>query len=155
MLLKNIKPDSDFPGQLLAQVFCPFLSRDIDVYGCSNSNISYANECAQLLVELDEPSIEKLCQASIRYYTVCQEEIREPVEDFANERGILQLTKHGTLIVRDGYLKPVIHLEIGCEWEEEHGMEWIIRDGQVQYVGPFHGENPFSDFSLKPEWNYA
>lgn len=33
----------------------------------------------------------------------------------------------------------VLHLELNCDWEEEHGMEWLIRDDEVLYVGSFDG----------------
>jgi hypothetical protein len=49
----------------------------------------------------------------------------------------------------NGLNEPVIHLELNCTWEEEHGMEWIIRGNKVLYVGSFNGEDPMGDFSLK------
>lgn len=51
--------------------------------------------------------------------------------------------------------EAVIHLSLNCEWDREHGMEWIVRGGEVLYVGPFHGEDPWRDFTVKEPWNYA
>jgi hypothetical protein len=31
----------------------------------------------------------------------------------------------------------VIRFELNCAWDSEHGLEWLIRDDVVLYVGPF------------------
>lgn len=51
--------------------------------------------------------------------------------------------------------EPVLHMEMNCDWEEEHGMEWIVRGDEILYVGQFTGENPMRDFSTKGGWSYA
>jgi len=34
-------------------------------------------------------------------------------------------------------------------------MEWIIRSGKVMYVGAYNGINPYGDYDVGEDWNYA
>ena len=35
-----------------------------------------------------------------------------------------------------------VQIELNCDWEVEHGMEWDIRNAKdVLYVGPFEGNS--------------
>lgn len=41
-----------------------------------------------------------------------------------------------------------------CDWEQEHGIEIIIWDDNILYLGAFEDNSPW--FSYKPdEWNFA
>lgn len=155
MLIRNSKADSSNPDQLEGDFYFPLFQRNVAVWGFSQDSISYANECVKLAVNLSETLISELCQSSIRYCNTFLEEIGEDVMYFDDEKAILSLINPRALIIEDGASIPVIHMELDCEWEEEHGMEWIIRDGKLQYVGAFNGEDPFGDFTEKEEWNFA
>ena len=30
-------------------------------------------------------------------------------------------------------------MTLNCDWEPEHGMEWIIKGDKALYIGPFNG----------------
>ena len=155
MLIENIRISPHFSEELEGEVVFPLFSKVIDVQGFTSESINYANECAKLLTELDESIISQLCQASIRYCNWILKVFGEEEKSFTNERDVLKLIEPSSLIIEDGASKPVIHMELNCEWEEEHGMEWIIRDNEVQYVGSFDGMNPFDDYTESDEWNFA
>ena len=47
----------------------------------------------------------------------------------------------------------VVRAHLGCAWEEEHGMEWVVRWGnELLYVGP-NENRQLSD--LGGDWNFA
>ncbi|MDJ0940564.1 MAG: hypothetical protein QNJ00_12465 [Woeseiaceae bacterium] len=121
------------------------------------SNLEYASQCVMLLNSLEDSVIDALCEASIRYCNGFLEDIGEPTRRFDTPRAVLDLINPVLLLVP--YLTdsrvPVVHLELNCDWEVEHGMEWIVREDRVQYVGAFHGEDPWRDFSVMDAWNYA
>jgi len=48
-----------------------------------------------------------------------------------------------------------VHLELKCSWEVEHGMEWLIRNDKVQYVGAFEGLDEWENYSCKQPGNYT
>jgi len=41
-----------------------------------------------------------------------------------------------------------------CDWEEEHGIEIVILDDKLVYLGEFSGVSPWEDHS-KESWNSA
>jgi len=121
-----------------------------------DDNITFAEKCAVYLNQISPEIISRLCEASIRYCNDFLECIGEPIRLFEKPQDVLKLIYPSVLIVPyPEHNDPVIHLELNCEWEQEHGMEWIIRNNSVLYVGAFNGEDPWSDFSENCEWNYA
>ncbi|MCB8887753.1 DUF6985 domain-containing protein [Vreelandella malpeensis] len=128
--------------------FFPLLSED--------AAPDFIKRCAAYFNALDESIIEHLCQATIHYIEVFLSETGEPIIEFATPREVLKLVTPSVLIVPtpEG-AAPVAHLELECQWEPEHGMEWIVRGDRVLYVGPFNGEDPWGSFSPKAAWNFA
>ena len=155
MLIQDIKPDSSFPEELEGEVFFPLFNKKIKVCGFSPDNVEYANECAKLLTELNDNVVKELCLASIRYCNAFLEAVGEKQYTFDNERDVLAMIEPRFLLIEQDETRPAIHMELGCDWEEEHGMEWAIRDGKVVYVSSYNGVSPFDDFTEKDEWNFA
>lgn len=155
MLIQNIQADKHFPDTLEGKVFFPLFNKEITVQGFTTETIAYAEECARLLTELSEPLISQLCQASIRYCNTFLEEVGEETTQFEHERDVLALIYPSCLITDDARPQPVIHLELNCEWEQEHGMEWVVRDNEVKYVSAFNGVSAYSDFTEDDDWNFA
>ena len=154
--MKIIKNISEGEFGLEGEVFFNLFKKDIDLT-VEDTDISFAEKCAEYLNNLPTEVVDHLCEASIKYCNNFLEAIGEPQKLFKKPRDILPLIYPSVLIVPYPEMpdKPVIHLELNCEWEEEHGMEWIIRNNKVLYVGAFNGEDPWAEFSEKQSWNYA
>ena len=120
----------------MGEVYWRLYRRYISLFIENEADDAYAWRCARALDALDD--------------AVSAEEV-------APARGVLERIEPGELIVPDPEQgdEAVIHLSLNCEWDREHGMEWIVRGGEVLYVGPFHGEDPWRDFTVKEPWNYA
>ena len=41
-----------------------------------------------------------------------------------------------------------------CDWEQEHGIEIIILDDKVLYLGAFEDNSPWYSYETD-EWNFA
>ncbi|PQA59674.1 DUF6985 domain-containing protein [Siphonobacter curvatus] len=145
MLIKNISVDPLLPDTLQGHVYFPLFNKDILVIEFTADHIEYANACVGLLVDLSDLMISKLCQASIRYCNACLEAMGEPIRHFENEREVLALVDPRALIIGYSNVVPAIHLELSCEWEKEHGMEWAILQNEVKYVSSFQGIGPFDE----------
>ena len=152
-IIKNIV-ESEFG--LEGEIYFELFNKDIAL-SVEDTDSDYAEECAKYLNELSSEVINQLCEASIRYCNNFLEAIGEPQKKFNTPNDILPLIYPSVLIVPYPEVpnEPVIHLELNCEWEEEHGMEWVVRNNKVLYVGAFNGEDPWSDYSEKQVWNYA
>lgn len=135
-------------------------NKTIDVLMDEEIDLDYANLCAKALNNLDEKTIDNLCQYSINYcIDFCNEVVDEEAPDFNSVRDVLDYINPSLLIINVPKEKDkiVIHLELNCEWEIEHGLEWTINNGEILYVGAFESEDGWSDISYYKDlnWNYV
>ena len=152
-LIKNISRGKDC---IEGEVFFGLFNKYITLY-VEDDNLIFADKCAIYLNSLSSEVVEILCRSSINYCNSFLAVIGEPLKSFSTPLEVLELIYPSVLIVpypeRENEL--VVHLELNCEWESEHGMEWVIRNNKVLYVGAFNGEDPWSEFDDAAEWNYA
>lgn len=139
------------------QVYCGVYDKFIGLLVHEGANVEFANACAGLLNELPDPVIDHLCRASVRYCTEFLSQVGEPAMKFDSMRSVLDRIDPRFLIVPapDEAGKPVVHMELNCDWDEEHGLEWLIRDGAVLYVGGYTGCQEYGSFERRDPWNYA
>lgn len=153
--IRNLKTDGYWPleGEVLLPLFGKFVRFSSD----DADGIDYVEQCAAYVNNLDERLIQALCEASIRY---CNDFLdvtgQEPMK-FDTPRDVLRRVSPNMLIIPDEEIPgtPVFHMELNCEWEIEHGMEWIVRDSRVLYVGAFNGGDPWDEYLEKDSWNFA
>ncbi|UYG00854.1 DUF6985 domain-containing protein [Halomonas sp. GD1P12] len=153
--MKMVRGVTDGEDGLEGEMYCalferyiPFLSPERDPDG--------VQRCAAYLNELDDAVIDHLCQATEHYCQTYQSESGELPREFATPREVLTHITPSLLIVPHfEKATPVVHMELECDWEPEHGMEWVVRNRHVLYVGPFNGEDPWGSFSPKAVWNFA
>jgi len=134
--------------------------KTIDVLMDEHIDLEYANLCAKALNNMDEKIIDDLCQYSINYcIDFCNDVGDEEIPEFNSVRDVLSYISPRVLIIdvtkEDD--KIVIHLELNCDWEIEHGLEWIINNGEILYVGAFESEDGWNELSYYKElnWNYV
>jgi hypothetical protein len=49
-----------------------------------------------------------------------------------------------------------IDVELNCDWEPEHGMQWLLKnDNQIMYVGPYYGHARTDEKLGIDDANYA
>ncbi|WP_041598668.1 DUF6985 domain-containing protein [Hahella chejuensis] len=152
-IIKNIgSGEFGIEGEVYFRCFDKYIALSVE-----GENIEFAQMCAEYLNELTDDVISSLCEASIRYCNGFLEAIGEPIKTFEKPTEVLSLIYPSVLLVPSpgNEREPVIHMELNCEWEPEHGMEWVVRGNKVLYVGAFNGEDPWSDFCQKKAWNYA
>lgn len=98
----------------------------------------YAETCVKALNQLSDQVVDVLCEASLRYcYDFCDIVGEKPPKLDAPREILTYIEPNSMIIEKAEDDSVVIHLELECSWEEEHGLEWLIKDEQVMYVGPF------------------
>ncbi|TVV43150.1 hypothetical protein [Thalassolituus sp. C2-1] len=154
-LIKNIYQGQLDPpeGEVWFGLFDKYISFAIE----DSADIEYATKCAEYLNNLSEEIIRNICEASIRYCNSFLDAICEPTIEFNNYKDVLPKIYPSTLLIPDPENgdEPIVHMELNCEWEPEHGMEWIVRGKEVLYVGAFNGTYPWAEISKSDSWNYA
>jgi hypothetical protein len=119
--------------------------------------LDYVERCGRFLADLPSSVTEALCNASIRYCHAFQQTIGEELSPLLDPRDVLRLISPSALIIPNPPPdnEPALCMELNCEWETEHGMEWVVRGDNVLYVGAYQGTDPWADFSDEASWNYA
>lgn len=118
----------------------------------------YAQRCAEYLDNMPKELLDKLRHATLLYaqdfYELTGE---EELEKFMSVKpdDILEYVCPSMLIIDEPQDDRIgFHLEMGCEWEIEHGLEWSVLDGRPMYVGAFESVSPWRAFKDK-DWNYV
>lgn len=155
MVIKNLKTNkfSELEGEAYLELF----DRNILVYIDKDADIEYAELCVTYLNSLSEQLINKLFKASIKYCNDFLDDIGEDIIAFSKTTDVQPHIIPNSICIPKPKNKsePVIDLELNCTWEEEHGMEWIIRGRKVMYVGPYNGVTPYGDCDVGECWNYV
>lgn len=148
------------------RVFCSLWNTDIEVDLYDDVPITYAEKCAEAMNSMPDELIDAICRAAKKYCLEFLDDVggaelngiklTVPVDENTPPREMLKCFEAGSLIVtvpkdpsRIGY-----QLSGNCDWEEEHGIEIVILDGKLVYLGEFTGESPWSDHS-EESWNSA
>lgn len=153
-MLNNIRKDGYF---VRADVYSPLFNKEVSVTMDAEDHIGYAESCITYFNAFSDDLIVRLCEASIRYRDFFLEYIGEELIVYESARDVLNHITPLTFTIPnpENGDEPVLHMELNCEWETEHGMEWIVRGDKVLYVGGYDGIDPWGDFTKEDEWNYA
>ncbi|MGW6444376.1 DUF6985 domain-containing protein [Lentzea sp. NPDC055074] len=99
----------------------------------------------QTFLALDHRALEAAAPAVFDYYQHMYEVFGEGLDDFpritspAHVWNHVTFDRHDVLVQRDNG-SVYISLEAECEWEVEHGLQVVFRDGaRVTKVGPYDG----------------
>lgn len=144
-LLRNISYEGEWPvqGEAFIELFGDYVEFSVE----DQADLAYVERCVAYFNGLDAAIVDELCRASIRYCHAFLDAIGEEAPQFASPRDVLRLVLPGELIIPDERIpeRPVVHMELDCEWELEHGMEWLIREDEVWYVGGFCGHDSWEE----------
>ncbi|MBQ9911182.1 MAG: hypothetical protein IJM50_06770 [Lachnospiraceae bacterium] len=162
----QVRPLGKTDTYIEGRVFNTLWNREIDVDIYGNASIEYAHRCAEAMNAMPDGLVDAICYAAKRYCLDFLDAVGGaeengirlsiPVDENTPVRGMLRCFDVGTLTVdepadpsRTGY-----SLSGNCDWEEEHGIEIVVLDGKLVYLGEFNGESPWTDHT-KESWNAA
>lgn len=156
------KGDYGVEGKMRWELFDEEISVGID----DNVDIAYAEKCAEALNDLPVETVNAIWAAAKKYclffIDLCGDEWDEwnemsfkvtkktPAEKIKSE------IFPSCLIInepKDGRIG--FHIECGCSWEPEHGLEITILDGKLVYLGAFEGQGAWGKFPPDNEWNFV
>lgn len=123
----------------------PRFDATVEVYNWDGASRSYAEACARHAVGLSGDLLDRLVAATVRYRTEFLDDIGEEAPPLNTPHDVLAEVHPVTLMVPNpgDRTEPVVHLEANCDWEPEHGLEWVVRGDTVVYVGPYEGWSPW------------
>ena len=148
-MIRNIQKDGG-GSLLIGTVSSTLFGRDMDVliYGDTERQVAYAEKCAVYFNDMPDELVRELRTCSLRYCEDMRPNFNpgapEVPEGISADR-ILDYVRPNSLIVSrpKQFDKIAFSVEMSCDGEPEHGMEWVINDGQVLYVSDFMGISPW------------
>ncbi len=149
-MIRNLR-ESDVEGCFDAECDFKLFNTKVDVFiDMEELDIDYVNKCVENLNSLIDELIDKLCEYTIRYCEDCRcffEDEEIDIPENIKGRDILNYVSPVTIGIEEPDDKNSIGyvLEFNVLWEEEHGMEWVIRDNQILYVSQFDGTGAFDE----------
>lgn len=131
------------------EIYFPLFGKDIKINVGFDVDNDYLEKCLIRFENLKDSTIDKFCEAAIRY---C-EDYREDFESLDINiprnivgRDIMKYINPISLVIeKTSFEVPTFSMECDCDWEEEHGMALTILDDQVLYVGPFESAIPYDE----------
>nr|WP_086939866.1 hypothetical protein [Thaumasiovibrio occultus] len=119
--------------------------------------LEYAERCVAYLNSLNTEVVAALDAACLRYCNDFLTMTGQSPRTLERPADIRHFMRPGGLIIEEpeDLNEPIIHLEMECDWDIEHGVEIIIRADKVLYVGGFNGLCPWSSFDQNLSYNFA
>lgn len=162
----QVKPLGKVSMYIEGKVYCKLWDKEIDVDLYEDVPLEYAEKCAEAMNSMSDDLIDAICRAAKKYCLDFLDaiggaeeneiDLTIPVDEDTPPLDMLKCFEVGSLIVdapedssRIGY-----QLSGNCDWEEEHGIEIVVLDGKLVYLGEFADESPWTDHS-EESWNSA
>lgn len=140
--------------------------KELEVMIDNDTDIEYAEKCAEALNSLSEDTLKAIYEAAKRYCLHFKDICGDEWDDW-NEMSF-KITKNTPAEKLKSEICPTVlivdkpederigfHLECNCSWEPEHGMEITILDGKLVYLGAFESRRAWSRFDPDDEWNFV
>lgn len=140
--------------------------KEIDVSIEENVDIAYAEKCAEALNSLPEETVNAIWAAAKKYCLFFIDLCGDDWDDWNEmsfkvtkktpaERIKSEIFPNNLIIDEPEDGRVGFHIECGCSWEPEHGLEITILDGKLVYLGAFEGQSAWGKFPTDNEWNFV
>ncbi len=143
-LIKDIREYEFDDTQMAGSVYFGYLGDYIDLRFDKDIPMDYVIKTAEKLNTVTEEIMNTLfersiiyCRSKVESYGYLKRKIR--LNKLEKPSDILKYMEIDGLIVNlpEDMSQVAINLEGSCDWEEEDGIQWLIRDDTVVYVGPW------------------
>lgn len=126
-------------GRLHSELFdCEM---DVILHGDEEAYLAYAEKCAAYFNALPPEVMDGLRRFTLRYYNDMKrfngEEPTFPRD--VNADNLWEHIEARCLLVErpKDFGKVAFGVQLDCDWEPAHGLEWTLNDGNILYVGDF------------------
>lgn len=155
-------------GEIEGTAFFPYFNKEIDVICRGEAAPEYIEKCLKYLEEADEVLISRIC----RYAEFFLKDMLENTSvgetgggeafPYDNRLDLLKYIHFETLYIEappksiaDSSEIRVLNLAGSCDWQEDEGLQCLVRDGSVVYLGYFEDLSVWGDYSERYIGNYV
>lgn len=148
--------------------FFPYFDKEITVVCRKGVTPEYAEKCLKYLEEVDDALILQICKYAEFFLkdTLENTSVGE-LEDgeafpYDNPLDLLRYFSFNTLYIdeppesiAESSEMNVLNLSGSCDWREDDGIQCLVKDGEVLYLGGFEVLNVWCDYSENYYGNYV
>lgn len=150
--------------------FFPYFDKEITVICREGVSSEYAEKCLQYLEEVDETLILQICKYAEFYLkdilvnTSIGEYYYDEREPFPHNDllGMLQYFSFEIMYIEeppasiaDSREAKVFNFYGGCDWQEDEGIQCLVKNGEVIFLGGFGNLSVWHDYSEDYIGNYV
>lgn len=141
-----IGAEQDAFGRICGFAPFPYFQRNIEVTCGEDVTPEYVQKSLQWLAQVDGVLMREICQCACYYLqdtleaTSIGELLDADIQHIQDPMEILRYMEFGALCIdepEDPDL-PVLNLSGGCDWQEDEGLQCLIREGRVVYLGSWN-----------------
>lgn len=141
-----INAGADAFGRITGYAEFPYFHRQIEVVCHEGVTPEYAARTLQWLAAVDETQVREICRYAMYYLQAQLEEtsvgelLDEGIEHLEDPLEILDYMEFGSLYIKPPQdpMLPVLNLGGGCDWQEDEGLQCLMKDGHVVYMGSWN-----------------
>lgn len=166
MLLKNYFTNEY--NEIEGTAFFPYFKKEIHVICWEGTSLEYAQKCLEYLQKVDEALILQICKYAQFYLedlletTSIGELYYGDEEPFPHEQllDMLQYICFEVLYIEEPAVPVkdsdrVLNLYGGCDWQEDDGIQCLVKNGEVIFLGGYNRFSVWEDFSKEKYFNYV
>ena len=147
-------------GQVEGEFFCECLNCQIDIAYDKNLTSEYVDKAIKHLCEIYPKLLNDLCKYTLKYCkTVMKDypevEYKKGLYQIKNTLEVLKYIEFGRLKIRNYNESIALNISGGCDWADEKGLQWIIQNEEIVYVGPWYDFDIDSPDLDDPFFNYC
>lgn len=136
-------------GWHTGKAYLNLFNSDVEIMIMKDTPLDYAEKCIDHFNNLTQEAIDYILERLVQYckfmtsewqemdfYNYIVESIHQKMPDGANKQTILTHVTPNTFVIGPPEQPiPAYSIDCNCVWEPEHGVEIIMRDNDVLYVG--------------------
>ena len=141
--------------EMVGKVYFKYVEDYIDLRFEKDVPMEYVYQTAEMLNNLQETMIDEICRYSIVFCEDVSEKsskMKKAVNALDEPKDILKYMQFDELVVNlpEDMSCYGINLVGSCDWDEENGIQWLIKEDKVVYTGPWADLNiwysPYEEF---------
>ena len=133
-------------GRIVGYTEFPCLHKQIEATCHEGVTPEYADRSLQWLAAVDEAQMREICQYAMYYLqdqlgsTSVGELLDEEIQHLRDPLEILRYMDFGMLDIEapEDPETPVLNLGGGCDWREDEGLQCLMKNGRVVYLGTWN-----------------
>ena len=166
MLLKNSFKNKY--GEIEGKAFFPYFNKEVTVICRKKVSAEYVEKCLQYLEKVDEALLLQICKYAEYYLKDILEntsigELYYGENEPFPHKGLLDLLQYISFEIMYIEEPPasevdtheILNLYGGCDWQEDEGIQCLVRHGEVVFLGGYGNLSVWNDYSDDYICNYV